>query len=204
MPRGGGTDATRLRDGRGPVCSVRSTCRRRIMQSAPRESDDEQDENRSVRRQPRTRGKAISGRERHDCLTLFSSGCERAGRPRRARGRARRRGRLCGVGTAWCGPYSHPVGAGLGRRRGRPPRGVSRVRHFHNGSVITAGEDVGGVGRDGRASAARRALCRCAPPMPARYSQAMPSPSRSSFVEYPGSPMWIGAAPAARAAVQFA
>ncbi|MDQ1581139.1 MAG: hypothetical protein QOD05_1914 [Microbacteriaceae bacterium] len=36
-----------------------------------------------------------------------------------------------------------------------------------------------------------------------RYSQAIPSPSRSSLREYPGSPTRMGVAPAARAAAQF-
>ena len=35
------------------------------------------------------------------------------------------------------------------------------------------------------------------------YSQAIPSPSRSRWDPYPGSPLRTGAAPASRAAVQF-
>ena len=44
----------------------------------------------------------------------------------------------------------------------------------------------------------------CTPPLAeAAYSQAIPSPSRSRWDPYPGSPLRTGAAPASRAAVQF-
>ncbi|GAA4481223.1 hypothetical protein GCM10023094_28960 [Rhodococcus olei] len=57
-------------------------------------------------------------------------------------------------------------------------------------------------------SCGRRAECAPLRPISAQraphFSQATPSPSRSSFVLYPGDPAYRGAAPAALTAAQFA